>query len=111
MYMHNRKGYILIYLFVAQAGEDEDEQALEAVEDSEDVGHDDSRLVDVQKPKCPRQAQQDHDGESSPQPLPARASIKTTETKTQTHLVIIKIYIFFISMINMKGGRERERKT
>jgi len=38
--------------------EDEDEDALKTVEDSEEIGHDDRLSVDVEESKCPRRTQQ-----------------------------------------------------
>ena len=50
--------------------EEEDEEALEAVEDGEDVGHGHRRLVDVQQSERPRQTQQKDQRESATYPRP-----------------------------------------
>jgi len=46
------------YLFVHEAMEDEDEDALKAVEDREDISHDDWVSVDVEETKRPRRTEQ-----------------------------------------------------
>lgn len=49
---------------------DEDEHALEGVEDGEKVGHDDGALVDVHQAKSPGQAQQTQQGYCPNHPRP-----------------------------------------
>lgn len=48
----------LAHLLLEYAVEDEDEHALQGVEDGEEVGHDDGALVDVHQAEGPGQAQQ-----------------------------------------------------
>ena len=50
--------------------EDEDEHALEGVEDGEQVGHDHRALVDVHQAEGPGQPQQAEQGEGSHHPGP-----------------------------------------
>ncbi len=52
--------------------EEEDEDALETVEDGEDVGHGHGRLAQVEKTKSPRQTQEEHQDERSTDPDPVR---------------------------------------
>lgn len=47
----------LPHLFLQDTVKDEDEHALQGVEDGEEVGHDDGALVDVHQPERPGQAQ------------------------------------------------------
>ena len=54
---------VLPDLLVLEAVEEEDENALEAVQDGEDVGHGHGRLVQVEQAKCPRQTQEEHQDE------------------------------------------------
>ena len=58
--------------------EDEDEHALQGVEDGEQVGHDHRALVDVHQAERPGEAQQAEQGDGSDHPGPA--------THTNTHL-------------------------
>lgn len=50
--------------------EDEDEHALQGVEDGEEVGHDDGALVDVHQAEGPGQAQQTQQGYGPDHPGP-----------------------------------------
>lgn len=46
------------HLLLKETVEDEDEHALQGVEDGEEVGHDHGRLVEEEQAKGPRQSQQ-----------------------------------------------------
>lgn len=52
----------LPHLLLQYAVKDEDEHALQRVEDGEKVGHDDGALVDVHQAESPGQAQQTQQG-------------------------------------------------
>ena len=67
---------VLPDLLVLEAVEEEDENALEAVQDGEDVGHGHGRLVQVEQAKCPRQTQEEHQDEWSTDPDPVRRKSK-----------------------------------
>ena len=56
------------YLFLQGTVEDEDEHSLEGVEGGEQIGHDDSVLIDEQETKSPSQPEQEQqcDGPQSP---------------------------------------------
>lgn len=55
---------------------DEDEHALQGVEDGEQVGHDDRALVDIHQAKRPGQAQQTQQGYGSDHPGPEHTTKK-----------------------------------
>lgn len=58
------------YLLLQHAVEDEDEHALQRVEDGEEVGHDHRALVDVHEAEGPGQAQQAEQGDGADHPGP-----------------------------------------
>lgn len=58
------------HLLLQYAVKDEDEHALQGVEDGEQVGHDDRALVDVHQAEGPGQAQQTQQGYGSDHPGP-----------------------------------------
>lgn len=60
----------LPHLLLQYAVKDEDEHALERVEDGEEVGHDDGALVDVHQAESPGKAQQTQQGYGSDHPRP-----------------------------------------
>ena len=64
-WMASIRGFVDVLpdLLVLEAVEEEDENALEAVQDGEDVGHGHGRLVQVEQAKCPRQTQEEHQDE------------------------------------------------
>jgi hypothetical protein len=66
-----------------EAVQEEDEEALEAVEDRKDVGHGHRRLAQVEQTKRPRQAQEEHQDERATNPDPAGGwtEIKLKEIK------------------------------
>lgn len=57
-------------LLVLEAVEEEDEDALERVQDGEHVGHGNGGLVQIQQSKRPRQTQQEHQNKRSTNPHP-----------------------------------------
>lgn len=61
----------LPHLLLQYAVKDEDEHALQRVEDGEKVGHDDGALVDVHQAESPGQAQQTQQGYGPNHPRPA----------------------------------------
>lgn len=64
--------FVSPHLLLQYAVKDEDEHALQGVEDGEEVGHDDRALVDVHEAESPGQAQQTQQGYGSDHPRPAR---------------------------------------
>lgn len=58
------------HLLLQYAVKDEDEHALQGVEDGEQVGHDDRALVDIHQAERPGQAQQTQQGYGSDHPGP-----------------------------------------
>lgn len=64
------------HLLLQYAVKDEDEHALQRVEDGEQVGHDDGALVDVHQAKGPGQAQQTEQGDGPDHPRPERGEKK-----------------------------------
>lgn len=60
------------YLLVSETVEDEDEDALQTVEDGEQIGKDECVLVDVQKTEWPSQAQQYNQHCCTLRPCPAQ---------------------------------------
>lgn len=60
------------HLLLQRAVEDEDEHALEGVEGSEEVRHDDRVLVDEEEAKGPGQAEEEEQGDGPQCPGPER---------------------------------------
>lgn len=60
------------HLLLQYAVEDEDEHALQRVEDGEKVSHDDGALIDVHQPESPCEAQQTQQGDGPNHPRPTR---------------------------------------
>lgn len=54
---------VFAHLLVLEAVKEEDEEALETVQDGEDVGHGHGRFAQVKQTKCPRQTQEEHQNE------------------------------------------------
>lgn len=65
----------LPHLLLQYAVEDEDEHALQGVEDSEKVGHDDGALVDVHQAESPGEAQQTQQGDGPDHPGPTEKGV------------------------------------
>lgn len=59
-----------LYLLLEEAVEDEDEHPLQRVEDGEEVGHDDGRVVQEEQPERPGEAEQTEQRERSQHPRP-----------------------------------------
>lgn len=58
------------HLFVLETVEKEDEDALERVQDGEDVGHGDSRFVQIEQAERPSQTQKEDQDERATNPNP-----------------------------------------
>ena len=69
--------------------EDEDEHALEGVEDGEEVGHDDGALVDVHQTKGPGQAQQTQESDRPDHPRSEMGREKVTGSSSVSHDVCV----------------------
>lgn len=52
-------------LFILNAEEEEDEEALKTVENREDVGHGNSRFIEVEKSESPSQSQKEDENKRS----------------------------------------------
>lgn len=72
LFLYSLVSVCLPHLLLQYAVKDEDEHALQRVEDGEKVGHDDGALVDVHQPKSPSQAQQTQQGYGPDHPRPRR---------------------------------------
>lgn len=67
-----------LYLLLEETVEDEDEHPLQRVEDGEEVGHDDGRIVQEEQPEGPGEAKQTEQSERSQHPRPAGTVNQTT---------------------------------
>lgn len=64
-----------LYLLLEETVEDEDEHPLQCVEDGEEVGHDDGRIIQEEQPERPGQAKQTEQSERSQHPRPANTMV------------------------------------
>lgn len=67
----------LPHLLLQYAVKDEDEHALQGVEDGEEVSHDDGALIDVHEAESPGQAQKTQQGYGPDHPGPNTRGINT----------------------------------
>lgn len=70
LFLYNFVSVCLAHLLLQYAVKDEDEHALQRVEDGEKVGHDDGALIDVHQAESPGQAQQTKQGDGPNHPRP-----------------------------------------
>ena len=73
-----------VYLFLQEAVEDEDEHALEGVEDGEEVGRDHRGVADEEEAEGPGKAQQAEQREGAHHPRPEGQHARQREKNTQT---------------------------